>query len=83
MIYLRKIIGIYRKIKSELNFILNSTTAECSYNFSLKGIENFTKEQKIAFNQMIDFLADMIEKYGDKIPVSDNTTVKPTDKKTA
>ncbi len=76
---LKKTNDIYRRIKSELDYIFNDTTAECNYNFSLQGIENFTKEQKIAFNQMIDFLADMIEKYGDKIPTSDNVA----DKKTA
>lgn len=55
------------------------STSNSNYSFNLQGIDNFTKEQKIAFNQTIDFLADMIEKYGDKIPASD----KAADKKTA
>ena len=41
------------------------------YTFNIPDISSFTKEQKIAFDQMIDFLADMIEKYGDKIPKGD------------
>lgn len=80
---MKKIKKIYRQIKLSLKYILASTAAECGYNFTLQGVDNFTKEQKIAFNQMIDFLADMIEKYGDKVPKADAVSVKPKDKKTA
>ena len=51
--------------------------------FKIPDISTFTKEQKIAFDQMIDFLADMIEKYGDKIPKDKTETIKVPNKKTA
>lgn len=67
---MKKIIDILKRIKSAFHYILNNKSAECTCDFNFQGIEGLTKEQKIAFNQMVDFLADMIEKYGDKIPES-------------
>ncbi len=60
--------------------ITNTTPA---YTFKIPDISTFTKEQKIAFDQMIDFLAEMIEKYGDKIPKDKAETTKAPNKKTA
>ena len=60
--------------------ITNTTSA---YTFKIPDVSTFTKEQKIAFDQMIDFLADMIEKYGDKIPKDKSETIKAQSKKTA
>ncbi|MGN1443080.1 MAG: hypothetical protein ACI4XE_04445 [Acutalibacteraceae bacterium] len=71
------------KLKTAFFNILNETKAECSFNFNIPDISTFTKEQKNAFNQMIDFLADMVEKYSDKIPTSDTKTERRLNKKSA
>ena len=59
------------------------TNTTPAYTFKIPDVSTFTKEQKIAFNQMIDFLADMIEKYGDKIPKNEAEVIKTPNKKTA
>ena len=64
-----KIIDLYEDLKAEFIRIISDVKGE--YAFNIPDVSTFTKEQKIAFDQMIDFLADMIEKYGDKIPKSD------------
>lgn len=80
---MKKIIDILKRIKSAFHYILNNKSAECTCDFNLQGIEGFTKEQKIAFNQMVDFLADMIEKYGDKIPELNKNAANLPDVKSA
>lgn len=72
-----------KKVKIAFFNILNETKAECSFNFNIPDISTFTKEQKIAFNQMIDFLADMVEKYSDKIPINETKTDRILNKKSA
>lgn len=74
----RKLIDLYDSLKTE--FIKTISSIKGGYTFNIPDVSTFTKEQKIAFDQMIDFLADMIEKYGDKTPKSD-TEIKS--KKTA
>lgn len=64
-----RIIDLYKGIKENFVKTISDIKGECTFN--IPDISTFTKEQKIAFDQMIDFLADMIEKYGDKIPKSD------------
>ncbi len=64
-----RIIVLYESIKDGFVKIISDIKGECTFN--IPDVSTFTKEQKIAFDQMIDFLADMIEKYGDKIPKSD------------
>ncbi len=64
-----RIIDLYESIKDGFVKIISDIKGECTFN--IPDVSTFTKEQKIAFDQMIDFLADMIEKYGDKIPKSD------------
>ena len=64
-----RIIDLYESIKD--GFVKTISDIKGEYTFNIPDISSFTKEQKIAFDQMIDFLADMIEKYGDKIPKSD------------
>ena len=64
-----RIINLYESIKD--GFVKTISDIKGEYTFNIPDISSFTKEQKIAFDQMIDFLADMIEKYGDKIPKSD------------
>ena len=64
-----RIIDLYNDIKEDFVKIISDIKGECVFN--IPDVLTFTKEQKIAFDQMIDFLADMIEKYGDKIPKSD------------
>ena len=59
------------------------TNTTPAYTFKIPDISTFTKEQRIAFDQMIDFLADMIEKYSDKIPKDKSETIKASNKKTA
>lgn len=54
----------FRYMNTALDFF-RSIKGECTFN--IPDASTFTKEQKIAFDQMIDFLADMIEKYGDKL----------------
>ncbi len=73
---LLKIIVLYKKCKALLIEILNDTKAE--YSFNIPDVSSFTKEQKIAFSQMIDFLADMIEKYRNTIPKSEVESKKKT-----
>ena len=64
-----RIIDLYEVLED--SFIRTISDIKGEYTFNIPDISSFTKEQKIAFDQMIDFLADMIEKYGDKIPKSD------------
>ena len=64
-----RIIDLYESLK--VSFIRTISDIKGEYAFNIPDVSTFTKEQKIAFDQMIDFLADMIEKYGDKIPKSD------------
>lgn len=80
---MKKILDFYEKFKNRSCEIISGTKAECSFNFSIADVSSFTKEQKTAFNQMIDFLADMIEKYADMIPNSDDEAVKLLNKKSA
>ncbi len=67
-----RIIDLYNDIKGDFVKTISSIKGECTFN--VPDVSTFNKEQKIAFDQMIDFLADMIEKYGDKIPKSDTET---------
>ncbi len=64
-----RIIVLYESIRESFVKTISDIKGECTFNIT--DASTFTKEQKIAFDQMIDFLADMIEKYGDKIPKSD------------
>ena len=64
-----RIIDLYESLK--VSFIRTISDIKGEYAFNIPDVSTFSKEQKIAFDQMIDFLADMIEKYGDKIPKSD------------
>ncbi|MBQ9913447.1 MAG: hypothetical protein IJO73_04385 [Clostridia bacterium] len=64
-----RIIVLYESIRESFVKTISDIKGECTFN--IPDVSSFTKEQKIAFDQMIDFLADMIEKYGDKIPKSD------------
>ncbi len=64
-----RIIDLYEGLKVSFIRTISDIKGECVFN--IPNVSTFTKEQKIAFDQMIDFLADMIEKYGDKIPKSD------------
>ena len=73
-----RIIDLYKSIKDDFVKAISDIKGECAFNIPY--VSTFTKEQKIAFDQMIDFLADMIEKYGDKIPKSDTEI---SNKKTA
>ncbi len=66
---INRIIDLYEGLKASFIRTINCIKGECTFN--IPDVSTFTKEQKIAFDQMIDFLADMIEKYGDKIPKSD------------
>ena len=66
---INRIIDLYEGLK--VGFIRTISDIKGEYAFNIPDVSTFTKEQKIAFNRMIDFLADMIEKYGDKIPKSD------------
>ena len=66
---INRIIDLYEGLK--VGFIRTISDIKGEYAFNIPDVSTFTKKQKIAFNQMIDFLADMIEKYGDKIPKSD------------
>ena len=73
-----RIIVLYESIRESFVKTISDIKGECAFN--IPDVSTFSKEQKIAFNQMVDFLADMIEKYGDKIPKSDTEI---TSKKTA
>ncbi|MBE6774479.1 MAG: hypothetical protein E7544_09715 [Ruminococcaceae bacterium] len=64
-----RIIVLYESIRESFVKTISDIKGECTFN--IPDVSTFTKEQKIAFDQMIDFLADMIEKYGDKIPKDD------------
>ena len=64
-----RIIDLYEDLKADFVRTISDIKGECTFN--IPDVSTFTKEQKIAFDQMIDFLADMIEKYGDKIPKDD------------
>ena len=64
-------------------FVKTISDVKGEYAFNIPDVSTFTKEQKIAFDQMIDFLADMIEKYGDKIPKGEAEAIKQPNKKTA
>lgn len=76
-----RIIDLYKGIKDKFVKTISNIKGECA--FSIPDVSTFTKEQKIAFDQMIDFLAEMIEKYGDKIPKDKSETIKAPNKKTA
>lgn len=76
-----KIIDLYEGLKAEFIRTISDIKGECAFN--IPDVSTFTKEQKIAFDQMIDFLADMIEKYGDKIPKGEAEAIKQPNKKTA
>ncbi len=76
-----RIIDLYESIKDGFVKIISDIKGECTFN--IPDVSTFTKEQKIAFDQMIDFLADMIEKYGDKIPKGEAEAIKQPNKKTA
>ena len=73
-----RIIDLYNGIKEDFIKTISDIKGECTFN--IPDVLTFTKEQKIAFDQMIDFLAEMIEKYGDRIPKDD---VEMRSKKTA
>lgn len=73
-----RIIALYNGIKGNFVKTISDIKGECTFN--IPDVSTFTKEQKIAFDQMIDFLAEMIEKYGDKIP---KDSVEIRSKKTA
>ena len=75
-----RIIDLYNGIKEDLIKTISDIKGECTFN--VPDVSTFTKEQKIAFDQMIDFLAEMIEKYGDKIPKDKSETIKTPSKKT-
>ena len=64
-----RIIVLYESIRESFVKTISDIKGECTFN--IPDVSTFTKEQKIAFDQMIDFLADMIEKYGDKISKDD------------
>ena len=64
-----RIVDLYEGLKVGFIRTISDIKGECTFN--IPDVSTFTKEQKIAFDQMIDFLADMIEKYGDKIPKND------------
>ena len=66
---INRIIDLYEGLKVGFIRTISDIKGECTFN--IPDVSTFTKEQKIAFYQMIDFLADMIEKYGDKIPKDD------------
>ena len=76
-----RIIDLYNDIKGDFVKTISSIKGECTFN--IPDVSTFTKEQKIAFDHMIDFLADMIEKYGDKIPKGEAEAIKQPNKKTA
>ena len=76
-----RIINLYESIKNGFVKTISDIKGECTFN--IPDVSTFTKEQKIAFDQMIDFLAEMIEKYGDKIPKDKSETIKTPNKKTA
>ena len=76
-----RIIDLYEGLK--VSFIRTISDIKGEYTFNIPDVLTFTKEQKIAFDQMIDFLAEMIEKYGDKIPKDKSETIKAPNKKTA
>lgn len=73
-----RIVDLYESLKANFVRTISNIKGECTFN--IPDVSTFTKEQKIAFDQMIDFLADMIEKYGDKIPKDD---IETRSKKTA
>ena len=64
-----RIMDLYEGLKANFIRTISDIKGECTFN--IPDVSSFTKEQKIAFDQMIDLLADMIEKYGDKIPKDD------------
>ena len=69
-----------KRIKQLIKTVLNNTKGE--YSFRIEPSE-FTPEQSASFDRMVDFLADMIEKYGDKIPKGEAEAIKQPNKKTA
>ena len=78
---INRIIDLYESLKESFVKTISDIKGECTFN--IPDVSTFTKEQKIAFDQMIDFLADMIEKYGDKIPKDKSETINAPNKKTA
>ena len=73
-----RVIDLCESIRESFVKAISDIKGECVFN--IPDVSTFTKEQKIAFDQMIDFLAEMIEKYGDRIPKDD---VEIRSKKTA
>ncbi len=55
-----------------------SNDTKAGYSFNIPHVSSFTIEHKIAFSQMIHFLADMIEKYRNKIPKGEAESKKKT-----
>lgn len=78
---INRIIDLYESIRESFVKTISDIKGECMFN--IPDVSTFTKEQKIAFDQMIDFLADMIEKYGDKKPEGEAEAIKTPNKKTA
>ena len=78
---INRIIDLYESLKESFVKTISDIKGECTFN--IPDVSTFTKEQKIAFDQMIDFLAEMIEKYGDKIPKDKSETINAPNKKTA
>ena len=78
---INRIIDLYEGLKVGFIRTISDIKGECTFN--IPDVSTFTKEQKIVFDQMIDFLADMIEKYGDKIPKGEAEAIKQPNKKTA
>ena len=76
-----RIVDLYEVLKDSFIRTISDIKGECTFN--IPDVSTFSKEQKIAFDQMIDFLADMIEKYGDKIPKGEAEAIKQPNKKTA
>lgn len=66
---------MFKRIKQLLKSILNNTKGE--YSFRIEPSE-FTPEQSVAFDRMVDFLARMVEKYG---PMLDDIVKAETGKK--
>ncbi len=66
---------MFKRIKQLIKTILNNTKGE--YSFRIEPSE-FTAEQSVAFDRMVDFLARMVEKYG---PMLDDIVKSEVEKK--
>ena len=62
---MKKLSIFFKEIRTILREFIYETKAECSFN--IPDISSFSKEQKIAFDQLIDFLANMLEKYNSQL----------------